>query len=84
MQPAQAVLTDHLTIPQTTCPATWCLLLQPEMCSVLVIVGDVIGEKSLEVSLVQRRSWLMMKKQYSTWKVSVGTVKKSIAAIASR
>jgi hypothetical protein len=31
-----------------------------------------------------RRSWPMTKKQYRTPKVSVGTVKKSIAAIASR
>src|SRR5215472_6530788 len=31
----------------------------------------------------RRRSWLMMKKQWSIVKVTVGTVKKSIAAIAS-
>jgi hypothetical protein len=31
-----------------------------------------------------RRLWLITKKQYSTRKVAVGTVKKSIAAIASR
>src|SRR5258708_24025260 len=33
---------------------------------------------------ILRRSWPMTKKQYRTPKVSVGTVKKSIAAIASR
>jgi hypothetical protein len=30
---------------------------------------------------MRRRSWAMMKKQVSTSKASVGTVKKSIAAI---
>jgi hypothetical protein len=54
MQPAQALLADHRTIPQRTCPASRCLLFQPEMRPVLVIVGDVIGEKSLQMSLVQR------------------------------
>src|SRR5271165_3354436 len=33
---------------------------------------------------IVRRSWPMTKKQYNTPKVRVGTVKKSIAAIASR
>src|SRR5215472_3362325 len=33
---------------------------------------------------MRRRSWLIRKKQYSTEKVIVGTVKKSIAAMASR
>jgi hypothetical protein len=33
---------------------------------------------------ILRRSWPMMKKQYRTPNLSVGTVKKSIAAIASR
>jgi len=33
---------------------------------------------------ILRRSWPMTKKQYSTPKVIVGTVKKSMAAIASR
>jgi hypothetical protein len=33
---------------------------------------------------MRRRSWAITKKQYRTPKVSVGTVKKSIAALASR
>jgi hypothetical protein len=33
---------------------------------------------------IRRRSWAMTKKQYSTPNVKVGTVKKSIAAMASR
>jgi hypothetical protein len=31
-----------------------------------------------------RRPWLITKKQYSTRKVAVGTVKESMAAMASR
>src|SRR5216683_5827236 len=41
-------------IPQRTRPASRCLLFQPKVRSVFVIIGDVIGEKSLQMSLVQR------------------------------
>ena len=41
-------------IPQRTRPASRGLLFQSEVRSVLVIVGDVIREKSLQMSLVQR------------------------------
>src|SRR5216684_3276539 len=41
-------------IPQRTCPASRGLLFQSEVRSVFVIVGDVIREKSLQMSLVQR------------------------------
>ncbi len=54
MQPAQALLADYLTIPQRTCPASRCLLFQPEVRSVFVIIGDVSGEELLQMSLVQR------------------------------
>jgi hypothetical protein len=54
MQPAQALLAGHLTISQRTRPASRCLLFQPEVHAVFVIVRAVIGEKSLQMSLVQR------------------------------
>ena len=54
MQPAQALLADHLTISQRTRPASRCLLFQPEVRSVFVIVRAVIGEKSLQMAFVQR------------------------------
>src|SRR5216683_1743010 len=41
-------------IPQRTRPASRGLLLQAEVRSVFVIVGDEIREKSLQMSLVQR------------------------------
>jgi hypothetical protein len=54
MQPAQALLADHRTIPVTTCSASRCLLFQPDVRSIFLIVGDVIGDKSLQMPLVQR------------------------------
>ena len=49
MQPAQALLADHLTISRRTRPASRCLLFQPEVRAVFVIVRAVIGEKSLQI-----------------------------------
>src|ERR1700730_15986791 len=54
MQPAQALLADTLTISQRKRPASRCLLFQPEVRAVFVIVRAVSGEKSLQMSLVQR------------------------------
>ena len=53
MQPAQSLLADHLTIPQRTRSASRCLLFQPEVRSVFVIVRAVIGDKAPQMSFVQ-------------------------------
>jgi len=50
MQPAQSLLADHLTIPQRTRSASRCLLFQPEVRSVFVIVRAVIGDKAPQMS----------------------------------
>lgn len=54
MQPAQALLAGHLTIPQRTRSASQCLLFQLEVRPVFVIIRAIIGQKSLQMSLVQR------------------------------
>src|ERR1017187_6607860 len=48
-------------------------------CTIQMLVGWRVTLKCR----MRRRSWPMMKKQYRTPKVRVGTVKKSMAAIAS-
>src|ERR1700730_2155421 len=53
VQPTQASPRDHRTMRCSTTSARRGALVQPEMCSVLVIVGDVIGNKSLQMRLVQ-------------------------------
>ena len=47
MQPAHALLADHGTVFPRACPASRCLLVQPEVGSVVVIIGNVLGEESL-------------------------------------
>src|ERR1017187_6902513 len=54
MQPAHAPLANHCTVFQRACPASRRLLVQPEVRSVVVIVGNVLGEESLQMSLIQR------------------------------
>src|ERR1022692_3243308 len=54
MQPAHALLANHRTLFQRACPASRRLLIQPEVGSVVVIIGNVLGEESLQMALIQR------------------------------
>src|SRR5664279_2730076 len=54
MQPAHAPLADHCALFQRACPASRRLLVQPEVGSVVVIIGNVLGEEALQMSLIQR------------------------------
>src|ERR1035437_6489874 len=53
MQPAHALLANHCTVFQRACPASRRLLVQPQVRSVVVIIGNVLGEESLHGS----QSW---------------------------
>src|ERR1039458_10083448 len=54
MQPANALLANHCTVFQRACPASQRLLVQPEVGSVVVIIGNVLGEEALQMALIQR------------------------------
>src|ERR1035437_7373009 len=54
MQPAHALLANHCTLFPRACPASRRLLLQPEGGSVVVIIGNVLREESLQMALIQR------------------------------
>jgi hypothetical protein len=54
MQPAHALLASHCTVFQRACPASRRLLVQPQVGSVVVIIGNVLGEEALQMSLIQR------------------------------
>ena len=54
MQPAHALLANHCTLFQRACPASRRLLVQPEVGSVVVIIGNVLREESLQMALIQR------------------------------
>src|SRR5664279_894259 len=54
MQPAHALLANHCTVFQRACPTSRRLLLQPEVGSVVVIIGNVLGDESLQMALIQR------------------------------
>src|SRR5664280_930866 len=54
MQPAHALLANHCTVFQRACPASRRLLVQPQVGSVVVIIGNVLGEESLQMALIQR------------------------------
>src|ERR1035437_440192 len=54
MQPAHALLANHCTVFQRAYPASRRLLLQPEVGSVVVIIGNVLGDESLQMALIQR------------------------------
>src|SRR5450759_3584982 len=53
MQPAHALLADHGTLFPRACPASRRLLIQPEVGSVVVIIGNVLREQSLQMALIQ-------------------------------
>src|ERR1022692_712056 len=53
MQPAHAPLANHCTVFQRACPASRRLLVQPQVRSVVVIVGNVLGDESLQMALIQ-------------------------------
>src|ERR1035438_796063 len=54
MQPAHALLANHRALFQRACPASRRLLLQPQVRSVVVIIGNVLREESLQMTLIQR------------------------------
>jgi len=54
VQAAHASPGDHLPAPNRESPTPGCLLIQSEVCAVIVVVREVIGEASLPMSLVQR------------------------------
>src|ERR1017187_5226599 len=54
MQPAHALLANHCTLFQRAYPASRRLLLHPEVGSVVVIIGNVLREESLQMALIQR------------------------------
>src|ERR1035441_345891 len=54
MEPAHALLANHCALFQRACPASRCLLVQPEVRSVVVIIGNVLREESLQMALIQR------------------------------
>src|ERR1035441_7877002 len=54
MQPANALLANHGTLFPRACPASRRLLVQPEVGSVVVIIGNVLGEESLQMAFIQR------------------------------
>src|SRR5664280_1769737 len=53
MQPAHAPLANHCTVFQRAYPASRRLLLQLEVGSVVVIVGNALRQKSLQMALIQ-------------------------------
>src|ERR1019366_5404923 len=54
MQPAHALLANHGTLFPRACPTSRRLLVQSEVGSVVVIIGNVLGEEALQMSLIQR------------------------------
>src|SRR5664279_3216957 len=54
MQPAHALLANHRTLFQRACPTSRRLLVQSEVGSVVVIIGNVLRQKSLQMALIQR------------------------------
>ena len=53
VQAAHASPGDHLPAPYRESPTPGCLLIQSEVRAVVVVVREVIGEESLQMSLVQ-------------------------------
>src|SRR5664279_2788329 len=54
MQAAHAPLANHCTLFPRACPTSRRLLIQPEVGSVVVIIGNVLEEESLQMALIQR------------------------------
>src|ERR1017187_4623012 len=54
MQRAHAPLANHCTLFPRACPTSRRLLIQPEVGSVVVIIGNVLRQKSLQMALIQR------------------------------
>src|ERR1019366_9120297 len=54
MQPSHAPFSNHCPLFQRACPASRRLLVQPEVGSVVVIIGTVLGEEALQMALIQR------------------------------
>src|SRR5664280_895588 len=51
--PNQLAKRNHGTVFPRACPGSRRLLLQPEVSSVVVIIGNVLGEESLQMALIQ-------------------------------
>ena len=56
VQAAHASPGDHLPAPYRESPTPGCLLIQSEVRAVVVVIREVIGEESLQMSLVQRNN----------------------------
>src|SRR5207245_2884379 len=54
VQPSQASPRDHLTATDRSGSTSRGFFTQPEMGAIVMVIRDVIGEESLQVSLVQR------------------------------
>ena len=54
VQPTHSSPGDHPTLGCRWSPASRCLLAKPKMGSVVMVIGDVLREHSLQMSLVQR------------------------------
>src|ERR1017187_10468353 len=54
MQTAHALLANPPTLSPKASPASRRLLVQPQVGSVVVIIGNVLGEESLQMTLIQR------------------------------
>src|ERR1022692_141081 len=67
MQPAHAPLANHCTIFQRACPASRRLLVQPQVRSVVVIIGNVLGEESLHVIALDERHLKRLLSQYVSY-----------------
>src|ERR1022692_74578 len=54
MQPAHALLANHCTLFPRAFPTSRRLLAPPQVRSVVVIIGNVLGEESRQMALIQR------------------------------
>ena len=54
VQPTQAAPRNHLTAPDGSGPTPRCSFSQPEMGAVVMVIRDILREKPLQMSFVQR------------------------------
>jgi hypothetical protein len=56
VQPAESLLSKDPTRSYRTNPAVRCRLLKSEMCSVLMMVTNILGKQSLQMAFIQRNN----------------------------
>lgn len=54
VQPTQAFLRDHPNLRGGTHPASRRLLTESKMRSIIMVIGNVVGEQSFQMALIQR------------------------------